>query len=81
MPYYVNNIRARDLDFRKDSLITTMPVFVDHSKASDQRMANVMWTYGHLLEAYIRTKQKPSADECKKLVNMLSEKYDISGEK
>jgi hypothetical protein len=81
MPYYVDNIRAQDLDFRKDSLITATPVFANRSKESDQRLANIMWTYGHLLEAYIRTKQKPAAEKCKRLMKLLAEKYDLKDDK
>jgi len=73
IPYYVNNIRSQDWDFKKDSLITATPVFENRNKESDQHLANIMWSYGHYLEAYIRTKQDPAAEECKKLMELLKE--------
>lgn len=76
-PYYVDNIRSQDWDFRKDSLVTATPEFENRNKASDQRLANIMWNYGHLLEAYVRTEQIPAADEGKKLMDLLKEKYHL----
>jgi hypothetical protein len=81
MPYNVDNIRAQDWDFQKDSLLTATPEFENRSKQSDQRLANVMWLYGHLLEAYIRIRQNPSAAQCKNLMELLKVQYHLKERK
>jgi len=79
IPYNVDNIRAQDWDFKTDSLVTLAPEFANRSKQSDQRMANITWLYGHLLEAYVRVRQDPSAAQCKNLMALLKDEYHLEG--
>jgi hypothetical protein len=78
VPFYINNVRSQDWNFRNDSLTTNNPIIVDRTPKLDQQMANIMANYGHLLEAYVRTRLTRSEEQAKKVIADIEDGYHFS---
>jgi len=77
LPYYMNHVRSQDWDFKTDSLISSSPVIMNRDQQSDQQLANSVWNYGHLLEAFVRIRLIPCEKKAEELSELIKKEYRI----